>query len=94
MSTTRALNAKDAATRLGISVGNLYARVARREIACYRLGTGPSARLRFTDADLDTYLARQRHPAIAERVAMTRATTAATTPFDDLMPPVDQRVFR
>ena len=60
------LTRQEAATRLRIGLRTLDRRIATGEIQCYRLGEGPKAPVRISEAQLEKYLDRQSPSSVRE----------------------------
>ncbi|NUM55762.1 MAG: helix-turn-helix domain-containing protein [Candidatus Hydrogenedentes bacterium] len=61
------LTRHEAAARLRIGLRTLDRRLATGELKCYRLGDGPRAPVRITEAQLQAYLERQKMPYVQAR---------------------------
>lgn len=61
------LTRHEAAARLRIGLRTLDRRLATGELKCYRLGDGPRAPIRITEAHLQEYLERQKTPYVQAR---------------------------
>ncbi len=61
------LTRHEAAMRLHIGLRTLDRRLATGELNCYRLGEGPKAPVRISEAQLQQYLERQAPPSVQER---------------------------
>ena len=87
-----------AAEYLCLSTDVLYRLVANHQIGCRRAGAGRSARLLFSQADLDRWRASYRVEANGEprplgKLAPVRQRGHAAPTVEELMPPDAERVF-
>ncbi len=76
MSQNKSLSAQEAAQILHVSKSSIYELIRRGEINSYKIGR----KVRFTQDDVDAYIARSRHEQSVQRVKRISPSGQSASP--------------